>query len=424
MRPRTAPALLLVFLALGPVALPAQGASPRGHLDRGFGTAGIASVVAPKDDHAVEGFTVGGDGRVYVLDGSSLLAFQSDGEVAGEFGEDGRVDVAPAAGEGVPVGLAVDSHGRLVVAGSIQAPILKYWPGYSTYVVRILPDGSRDPGFGSDGEVDTDFGLPNAGAGSEGPSVSASSIVADARDRPVIGGSYGETAEPCGVNFDGGPAPFLARLTTSGGLDQTFGKAGTTVFKGKGSVTSVEPAPAGALMVFSRACATPPREETRSPIFIDVDNSGNVGSPVMGGELPFTWIAPAVDPKGRVLALESPPPAAVEYEPNALVRLRPNGRPDPSFGRRGRVVLRDRAQPSAFAVDPEGRPVVASATGLRRFRTNGKLDRGFGRGGRLKAKIGAPSAITFDAAGRIYTVSLPRNPSQPTVKVARFIPGR
>jgi hypothetical protein len=186
--------------------------------------------------------------------------------------------------------------------------------------------------------------------------------------------------------------------------------------------------PAGGLAVFSRPCATPPRVETRSPRFTDLTESGDVGLPGSGRGLPFTWDAPALDPDGRVLELESPPPAAVEYEPDALVRFLPNGDPDPGFGRHGRVVVRRPREVSAFAVDAAGRPIVASSTRgraeLRRFRLDGRLDRGFGRAGRLTAKVGLPGAIALDARGRIYTVSLAQGSSQTTVRVARFIPGR
>ena len=61
-------------------------------------------------------------------------------------------------------------------------------------------------------------------------------------------------------------------------------------------------------------------------------------------------------------------------------------------------------------------------TELRRFLPNGKPDRRFGNGGRLTVKSTAPSAIAFDAGGRIYTAPLGRNSSQTIVKVARFIP--
>lgn len=421
MRLRTS--LLLILLALCAVAVPARAARPGGHLDRSFGQSGIARAVAPKADHGIEGFTVGADGRVYVLDGSLLFAFQSDGKVAGEFGEDGRVEVAPAAGGGDPIGLAVDSQGRLLVAGSIQGQVQRYFPSYTTYVIRILPDGSRDRSFGSDGELDTDFDLPGAEVESESPSVSATSIVVDARDRPVIGGSYGETAEPCGVNIGGGPAPFVARLTASGRIDKSFGNAGHMVLKGKGSVMSIAQIPAGGLAVFSRPCVTPPRVETQSPHFIDLTEDGNVNSPAVEGGLPFTWVSPTIDPSGRIVELESPPPAAVEYEPDALVRLLPNGNPDPGFGGRGKVVLRSPREVTAFAVDAEGRPIVASGEGLRRFLLDGKPDLGFGPDGRLTAKVGAPSAIAFGAGGRIYTAGVARNKSRTILKIARFTPG-
>jgi uncharacterized delta-60 repeat protein len=426
MRLRLAPALLPILLALCVVAGPARAASSRGHLDRGFGDDGTASAVVPGADREVEGFTVAADGRVYVLDGSTLVAFGSDGEVATEFGEGGQVDVAPAAGNGHPRGLAVDPQGRVLVVGAIEGSAQGYFPSSSVYVLRVLPDGSRDPEFGSGGEVVTDFGL--AGAGPEPPTVSAGSILVDSQGRPVIGGSYGETSEPCGVNISGGPSPFVARLTASGEIDNAFGHAGHAILGEKGGVESLARSPAGGLVVFSTPCSTPPRAEARAPVFTDLTENGDPVTPAVHGALDFSWVAPRLDPKGRIIELESPPPAAIEYEPSALVRVLPNGHSDRSFGKGGRVVLRKPREPFNFAVDPAGRPVIVSAskargTELRRLRLDGRPDPGFGPGGVIAARIAIPSALAFDAGGRIYTLSLTGDSTRRTIKVARFVPG-
>jgi uncharacterized delta-60 repeat protein len=402
-------------------AASAQSSTVPGSIDRSFGRSGLATVTVPDAESQIEGFAVAADGRVYVLDGSLLLAFGRDGEVAEEFGEGGRISVAPSAGESEIAGLAVDSQGRVLVAGSIKSQVQGYFPAYTPYVTRILPSGARDPGFGTGGELATDLGLPKA------TTAYATSIVIDAEDRPIVAGSFGETTEPCGVTFGGGPSPYVARLTASGAIDPTFGKAGHTVLGEKGDVISLAPTPGGGLTVFSCPCASPPRVETPAPRFLELTARGHAAKPARHGGLPFTWGAPVVDPKGRIVELENSPPAAIEYEPDALVRTLPDGAPDPHFGRHGTVVLRKPKGASAFAVDAGGRPILASAakgrTELWRFRANGKPDHSFGPGGRLTAKAGAPRAIAFDAAGRIYTVSQARSSSVSTIEVARFIPG-
>jgi uncharacterized delta-60 repeat protein len=429
---RTALPLIPVLLALCAVSVPARAASSHGRLDRSFGHSGIATVAAPKADDLIEGFTIAPGGRVYVLDGSLLLAFQSNGKVARNFGEDGQVTVAPAVGEGEPAGLAVDSLGRLLVTGSTY---LQNQRAYTAYVIRLLPSGSRDVSFGSGGEVDTHFGLP-APAGHKGLSLEATSIIVDVQNRLVVAGSFGKAAESCGYTIGSGPDPFVGRLTASGAIDKTFAGVGHAVLKGPGGVTSLAQLPGGGAAVFTTPCSTtpcsttpcstPPRFEWRSPYFSALTESGEASPFATERPLGFTYQAPAIDSNGRVLELESPPPAAEGAD--ALARYLPSGDPDPGFGRRGRVVLRRGSRwASAFAVDAQDRPIIAVAARkieLRRFLPDGKIDMGFGPRGRLTAKSTAPSAIALDARGRIYTVSLARNQSQTTVRVVRFIPGR
>lgn len=407
---RTVTAFVLVLLAAG-----AGTASAHGRLDRGFGNAGFARVAAPTAEYLLDGFAVAPGGQTYVLDGSSLIGFDDGGNLDGGFGQDGRVSVTPAIGDGMPEGLAVDSQGRLLVTGSTQMPGRK---ARIAYVIRLLPDGSRDTTFGSDGEVDTDFGLP--ASGQDGLSVNAFSILVGTRDRPIIGGSFGTEGEgeSCGYRIGVGPDPFVARLTDAGALDPSFAGSGNLVLPGPGGLGSIQQTPDGGLAAFSYPCPTPPRFESRSPLVRLFTEAGEPSPDGPGPPLDFSYLSPVVDPKGRFVELESPPPAA--EGPSALTRFLPTGRSDPHFGRDGRTFVRDLSGATAFAVDAESRPIIAVDGGLRRYRQDGKPDMRFGRRGVVAAKIGGPRVIAFDARGRIYTLSGTRG----IVEVARFLPGR
>jgi uncharacterized delta-60 repeat protein len=418
---RTALLLLPALIALCLGAAGSRAAASEGRLDPSFGSAGTATVTAPGAEEGIGGFEVAPDGRVYVLAGSVLLAFGPNGEPAAEFGEDGQLKVAPAVGEGEATGLALDPEGRPLVIGSSHPEGQRI---YTAFLIRFLPDGSRDPSFGDGGEVDPTFGLP-AATGGEAVSVRPSSLFVDGQGRIVVGGAFGTAGETCGVTIGSGLDPFVGRLTSSGAADTTFAGSGHVALGGPGSVGSVATTPGGGVAAFDYRCATPPRYEPSGATAVFLDEGGAKAS--RERPLGFGYSAPRIDPKGRVVHIDGPPPIA-EGGHDVLTRERPGGGSDPTFGHKGRVVL-DHGLHAArsFALDPRGRPVIAEAGGrieLRRFHLNGSVDKRFGPGGRLTAKGRPPSAIAFGPGGLIYTLTLSHTSSGAQIEIARFIPGR
>jgi uncharacterized delta-60 repeat protein len=421
LRPLLLVPALVVLLAGGTVA---QGAPKVGALDPSFGSGGIVTVEVAQEADTVEA-TVTAEGRIYVLAGPLLLAFEGNGAPAVGFGLGGRVSIAPALGEGAPSDFAVDSQGRILVAGSARLPssaVLPVGKPTEAYVIRLLPDGSRDPSFGDGGEVDTDFGLP-AMAG-EARSVSANSIMVDAQDRPIVGGGFGpETA--CSYSGVGGRSPYIARLTASGAPDPTFAGTSYTTLKGTGGVGGLAQTQGGNFAVFSYACPTPPRYESRGPEYSVFAESGAASPVAQQVPLGYHYAPLLIDPRGRVVELESSPPAGESAD--TVVRYLPNGDPDPSFARHGRFVLRHKPHyADAIAVDAKSRPIIAMAAKrivLRRFLADGKVDKRFGPEGQLTGPGPTPSVIALDAQGRIYTVSLSKGAARTSVRIARFIPG-
>lgn len=418
-------ALLALAVLLTPLAPPAggvaaaQAAGPG--LDRSFGTHGTTTVTKGSDEDRLEAFRVTAGGRSYILDDNQILAFQSNGKIAGHFGERGRLTLAPdfARGEVGARDLALDSRGRILVTGSALAP--PGWKADKTWVIRMLPNGSRDPEFGTDGEVDTTFGLPAVNG--TGPSVSALTIAVDAADRPVVGGAFGK--EPGYCDFGRGPDPFLARLSATGALDTTFAGSGHAVLTGPGELASLIPAPGGGLAVFSRRCPSEPRLEATGSQITAFTESGEASATTREVLLPFSYQAPLLDPAGRIVQLESVSPAAEGVD--AVARSLPDGERDPSFGLGGRAPLHQKPHyGTAIAVDAQSRPIIALGAGkivLRRYLPEGNVDTTFGPGGRLTAAGSAPSAIALDASGRIYTVSLAPDLHRTKITLARFIPG-
>lgn len=110
--------------------------------------------------------------------------------------------------------------------------------GYSTdfnedfALIQYLPDGSPDPAFGDNGTVSTEFSLPDD---------RARAMALQADGRCVVGGS----------SSLGTTAFIVARYTTTGELDPTYGDNGTVLLDGIGAVKDMVVQPDGRLLVLA-----------------------------------------------------------------------------------------------------------------------------------------------------------------------------
>lgn len=421
MKARTAALLVPLLLALWAGTAAAEASAADTGLDRGFGHAGTTRVAVARYAEP-NGFAVTPGGRSYVLAGTTLLAFRSDGRPARGFGSKGRVAVVPPY-EGPYLSLALDSQGRPLVAGSVKRS-----GAFEAFVIRFLPDGRRDPSFGSGGEVDTDLGLPATPSGKR-PNLRVNSIAVDAQDRPLIGGGSAERLDSCESGFGGPSIPFVARLTAAGAPDTTFAGTGyVTLAEERAQVTTVALKPDGGPGLLSQGCPTEPRLEGQGSAYYAFSESGEAAAldPTRGAAYRLPSLA--IDPSGRILLVDEVGPAA--EGPDALARFLPNGELDPGFGRGGKVVLNHGLHwASALTVDAAGRPIIAEvgrAIELRRFLSDGRIDPGFGPGGRLTVPGPIVQAIALDGEGRIYTVGSIRGPGLKTgygIAIARLLPG-
>ncbi|HEY7950018.1 MAG TPA: hypothetical protein VID51_04190 [Solirubrobacterales bacterium] len=250
----------------------------------------------------------------------------------------------------LPADLVVDGEGRLVVAGTAVAIIAPCrgageQPHHAAYLARLLPDGSLDTDFGKGG------------------------VVLDERSpfyleqHPYMGGIaiHGgailyATDKNDTANCEGFGGGLLVRLDESGTRDPGFGSAGVL------DVTPSASRPLhiavdrwGRILVIRSATAG----ETESLAGFEVVSRRNADGTLdtgfgHGGEIAVKLPgetsgldALAVDARGRPLLAGgiAPPrtPSQVKrhvFAPPkfALIRLSASGRPDPTFGRQGRVV--------------------------------------------------------------------------------------
>ncbi len=203
---------LVTMLAAGALAVSAAAAlAVQGDLDTTFSADG--KLVFDVTDGRANGVAVDSQGRT-VAAGSvdptggdtsdfAVARFTAKGDPDATFSGDGIVTLdASAAGLADQArAVAIDNQGRIYLAGSADTG-----GDLGSVVARFTETGVPDSGFDVDGVSLQDFDPANDD--------SLDDVVADSTGRPVAAGSSGAAAT----------SDFLvARLTTAGGLDSSFG---------------------------------------------------------------------------------------------------------------------------------------------------------------------------------------------------------
>lgn len=355
------------------------------------------------------------DGRILVLADEFLLRYLPTGKPDRSFAQGGRLRIEKIEGKSpAPGDMAVDSQGRIVVAGGNGDGQIA--------VRRFTPDGSPDLSFGGgDGIAVTDFGL---GALDNLPAATASiwsaGLAVDDAGRIFVSGSMimSQTSSCAAVGS------FVGRLDAIGDVDSTFGNGGATTFGiSSNSVTEdVINADAGALLFLGGAGGTCRGGGGPSAMIGRLTADGSL-DPAFGSE---GWVAPGgspgritLDDLGRILLLGG----------SRLLRLQPSGAIDSRFGHNGVAQIPIRGHWSGLrdlAATPAG-GIVAVGTqthffhhrGQRRLMVarvgpRGKLDQRFGDGGILKLLFGRDSntngnRILLDGDGHATVIGMVGN---------------
>jgi uncharacterized delta-60 repeat protein len=271
-----------------------------GSLDTTFGTSGKVTTTVGGPGASATGLAIQSDGRVVVTgitaDSSgvsrfTLARYNSNGNLDTSFGSSGFVNTSFGGSSASARSLAIQPDGHILAAGSAHTGP----NGGSFALARYNSDGSLDSSFGSSGLVTTSFDPSGA---------SASSLVVQADGRIGVAGSTLESNSRFA----------LARYTSNGGLDTSFGTAGrvTTSFGGQSAEAN----------------------------------------------------SVAVQRDGHILAAGSTAPDN-NHSNLALARYNSDGSLDSSFGSSGLVTLSfgsTRASANGVAVQPDGRIVTAGST--------------------------------------------------------------
>lgn len=158
-----------------------------GSLDTTFGGDGIVvTEVGPRDASALD-VRIQPDGRIVVAgtfrtangSGFAVVRYRSDGHRDRTFGDRGIVTTRFPEAAAHGWGLALQSDGKIVLVGDVH-PVGS--TNGRTGIVRYLPDGTRDTGFGTGGRA-----LVNLGRGDE----FVRAIDVDATGKIVLSGTVG-----------------------------------------------------------------------------------------------------------------------------------------------------------------------------------------------------------------------------------------
>jgi uncharacterized delta-60 repeat protein len=344
---------------------------PGGLLDRSFGEGGAVRLpmtltAAPvvQDDGKI---VVAGSRRSKGVDQLTVVRLESDGDRDEGFGDHGVV--TPAAGAGLwPHAAIAQEDGKLVAAGGVVN-------GYAVdnfTLVRLRDDGSTDSGFGDGGRVVTPTGEQYG---------HASSIIEQPDGRLLVGGEASHD-----VRSDSGNQPrgawLLRRYGADGSLDQAFGSNGAArlEFDGNtgsslsrlveaedGRIVATGDAWFGLTMPFTAHMALA-RFGRNGQLDGGFGSSGSTLTQVpaeqTGNEAPSQGWDAAIQRDGRIVVagryFGGREPFSFGW---AVVRYRPDGSIDRSFGRDGFVTsVRGPGQAAAAVVVQPGGQLVVGGT--------------------------------------------------------------
>jgi len=311
--------------------------------------------------------------------------------------------------------------GRTVAGGEGNAG------GYAQHgVMRFLANGSLDPTFGNGGKVSVDFGRLSH--------VHSMALQPDGKI-VIVGESYGGANESRAA---------MARLNTDGSLDTTFGQNGlvqasfgeatnghAVVIGADGQITiggylensTATPASACFVARFS----TSGRSDTSF-------GNGGVTLLDMGSDRSSFCHALAVQPDGKTVIAGSSVRAGVGLA--VVARFTAAGQLDTGFD--GDGVVGAQFEPSALSdsgasavvLKADGKLVIGGHSdgkwGLARFTTTGALDASFGNGGRMAFAFGRGvddqiKSLAVQADGKILAAGYSRDRDRYVLAVARIL---
>ncbi len=299
--------------------------------------------------------------------GSLCLDFGSNGLVTTDF-----------TGSDLANAVVLQSDGKIIAVG--QASFIAF------ALARYNSDGSLDSTFGTGGLVTTDFG---------GTDIAEAAILQPDGKIIAVGRASNDFA--------------LARYTSDGSLDSTFGTGGlvTTDLGGTDIAEAVALQPDGKIIAVGRAGNDFALVRYTSDGSLDSTfGTGGIVTTDFGGGTDIANAA-VLQPDGKIIAV------GMSGSDFALARYNSNGSLDSAFGTGGLVTTDFGGADSAngVALQPDGKIIAvgraSSDFALARYNSDGSLDSTFGTGGLVTTEFGGTdfaNGVALQPDGKIIAV--------------------
>jgi uncharacterized delta-60 repeat protein len=329
-----------------------------------------------------------------VLLPASSASAASPGELDPSFGTGGKVQ-APFGPESFASGVAVQSDGKILVAGSPEES-----QGFS--IARLLSNGNPDPSWGEGGVVTTPLGK-----------FAESLDVAVQPDGKVV--AVGEAPGAKDEDFA------IVRYLSNGKLDPSFGEGGIVILPvgtegDQGRVVAI--GPGGRIAVVGISDLPGFRNAVGVAM---LESDGTPEAAFAGDGTTVVQTESGEDDRGEGVDFQSDGKIVIADSTGAgigdgftVIRLGLDGKPDPSFGSEGVVETPipgeggvEEGRISDVLVQPDGKIVgggygvdsvgMTAETVIKfevvRYLSNGELDPSFGSGGMVGVRL--PSPFSF-----------------------------
>ncbi len=395
--------------------------------DGSFGIDGkVSTPIGPGDANA-RAVAIDSLGRIvvagYASDGTdvdfTVVRYNADGTLDTAFDGDGKVTTPIGAGGDICTSVAVDSVGRIVASGHSFNGV-----DFDFAVVRYNPDGSLDNTFATDGIVTTSFGFRDD---------VGNSAALDSTGRIVVGGHAFN-----GSNYDFA----VARYNVDGTLDTTFdgdGRATTAIYGSDDFGYALAVDSTDRIIVAGSSFNGNDHDSSIARFNVDgsldstFDGDGKASIPIAGiddGNFGMT-----LDPNDRIIVVgRIQIPGNVDF---LVSRYDVNGQLDATLdfdGVLGADFYSNNDSGQDAVVDSAGRIVVVGYTqrgsdtdiAIVRFLDNGILDTSFDVDGETLVSFGTGLdyglGVSLDSLGRIVVVGENANNPNSQFAVARLEP--
>lgn len=364
-------------------------------------------------------------GRQYNGKNDDFLAFRllSNGALDTSFGSSGVAQLDFARSEDVAKSILFQPDGKILLGGEGRSAGGAYGVHALT---RLSANGIVDTSFGSAGKVTTDFGRPSH--------AHALALQTDGKIL-AIGEAY---------SGDDGGAAALARYNSDGTLDTSFGTAGmVTLSIGSSANGHAVTVQADGKILIAGYALNPTTSQTQfflarlsSNGSLDTSfGTSGVSQAAIGIGLNYCH-SMQLQADGKILLAGGASLIAPANHDFALVRFNADGSLDSSFGKGGIVTTEFSStstatiEEAAYAVlQPDGKIVAGGYSSkqfaLTRYLANGTLDSSFGSGGKLTLAMGGSDdfvkGLALQPDGKILASGYSKSAGNYLIGIARFL---